>query len=741
MRSLCRYLKPNVAQITVCIILLFIQAMTNLYLPNYMADIVDVGIQKYGISEASPSAISNQGFNFLQNFMDEAEKQTMNDNYTLIKAGSSEAKSYEDQYPLVKSEDIYVKNSIDDEDVQENIDEAFCRSIMSLIYFTQGLSTDNSSDISLSVNDINIEDIYKVSSALNVAPQSQIDLCISQAKEQASNQVTTIGSTMCKLFYTELGIDVSKIQSDYIWQVGVMMLVLTFAGAVSAILVGLIASRLAASVARNIRHDIFEKVQYFSSAEFDKFSTASLITRTTNDITQVQDLLVMGIRILCYAPIIGIGGTILALSESVSMSWIIVLSVILVLGIMLLAFVITMPKYKIVQKITDKINLITRENLSGIMVIRAFGTQKHEEERFDKVNRQLTDLNLFVNRVMGMLHPAMTLIMNVFCVIVIWFGGHEVEKAALEVGSMMEFMQYTMMIITSFLMISIMFIMVPRSAVSINRIEEVLNTSASVVDKKSTVCMNLSKPQTVEFKNVSFKYGSADEYVLDNISFKANPGETTAFIGSTGSGKSTLINLIPRFYDVSKGSISIGGIDVRNISQKELRDNIGFVPQKGMLFSGTISSNLRYGDEAASDNKLYEAAEIAQSLDFIEKKANKFESAIAQGGSNVSGGQKQRLCIARALVKKAPIYIFDDSFSALDFKTDSALRKALKSYTKNSVVLIVAQRVSTIMNAEQIIVLDEGKIVGKGTHKELLNTCETYKAIATSQLSKEELLK
>lgn len=744
MRFLMRYLKYHLGELVVCLILLFIQAMTNLYLPNYMADIVDIGIQQGGIYEASPIAISEEGLNFLMNFMDDDGKQLIYNSYTLIEKDSDSALKYKEQYPLLENENIYVENDLNEYEKQY-VDEVFCRSAMSLIYFMDEnigkIASEDTTNASSSIEDINAKDIYEITPMISNLSDEQINYYIDKANEININHVTSIGSTMCKPFYKELGVDTAKRQSDYLWETGIIMMMLTLTGAVSAVLVGLLAAKISASVSKNARHDIFKKVQYFSSAEFDKFSTASLITRTTNDITQIQNLIVMGIRILFYAPIVGIGGIILALKVSLSMSWIIVLSVIIVLGLMTVVFAVTMPRYKIIQKITDKINLIIRENLSGIMVIRAFGTQKHEEERFDKVNKELTNVNLFVNKIMVMLIPAMMFIMNIFCVIVIWFGGHEIENAALNVGNMMAFMQYTMLIIMSFLMIAVMFIMVPRSMVSANRIEEVLETQSSINDKDNSIHMDLSKKQTVEFKNVSFKYGNANEYVLKDINFKANPGETIAFIGSTGSGKSTLIGLVPRFYDVSDGEILIGGVDIRDIPQKELRDNIGFVPQNGVLFSGTIASNLRYGDENADKDKLYEAAKIAQSLDFIEKKSEKFESPIAQGGGNVSGGQKQRLCIARALVKNAPIYIFDDSFSALDFKTDAALRKALKGYTKNSVVMIVAQRVSTIMNAEQIIVLDEGRIVGKGTHKQLLKTCDTYRAIAESQLSKEELLK
>ncbi|ADZ84273.1 ABC transporter ATP-binding protein [Cellulosilyticum lentocellum] len=526
--------------------------------------------------------------------------------------------------------------------------------------------------------------------------------------------------------------------NGFILQTGGIMLLISLGGVIAAILVGLIASKVGAGVARTLRRHVFEKVSSFSNAEFDKFSTASLITRTTNDITQIQNLVTMMIRMMFYAPIMGVGGIILALSKDVSMSWIIILAVVILIGLIVVISIIVLPRFKKVQSLIDKLNLIVRENLSGMLVIRAFNTQKFEEKRFDEANKDLMKVNLFVNRVMTFMMPAMMLLMNLISVLVIWVGSHRVGAGQLEVGDMMAFMQYTMQIIMSFLFISMMFIMIPRASVSGRRVSEVLETELTIIDQKNALPIEKAIG-VIEFKNVSFSYPGAEEPVLHDVSFVAKPGETTAFIGATGSGKSTLINLVPRFYDVTEGSILLDGKDIRDIAQHDLREQIGYVPQKGILFSGTIESNLSYGKKDASEKELLEAATIAQAKEFIDLKPEGMKSGIAQGGTNVSGGQKQRLSIARALATKPQIYIFDDSFSALDFKTDAQLRAELKKNVTNATVLLVAQRISTIMHAEQIIVLDEGHVVGKGTHQELLKTCEVYKEIALSQLSKEEL--
>lgn len=525
---------------------------------------------------------------------------------------------------------------------------------------------------------------------------------------------------------------------NFIIKTGFTMLGISLLSAVFTIIVSFLAAKIAAGMCRTIRNDLFTNIETFSNAEFDKFSTSSLITRTTNDITQIQMLIVMSIRMIFYAPIMAIGGFVHALANSKSMSWIIALAIICLLGLILTIFTIAMPKFKIIQNLIDKLNLVVRENLDGILVIRAFNTREFEENRFDKANKDLTDTNLFVNRVMVSMMPIMTLIMNLVTVLIVWVGANQVSGFKMDVGEMMAYMQYVMQIIFAFLMLSMMFIMIPRASVSGDRIADVLEAKTSIknnhIASKIDNCTGL-----VEFKNVCFRYPGGDEDVLNNISFTARPGETTAFIGSTGSGKSSIINLIPRFYDPSSGEVLIDGINIKNIDLHELRKNIGYVPQKGILFSGTIKSNLSYADKNASDENILRAASIAQAMEFIDSKPERFDEIIAQGGNNVSGGQKQRLSIARALLSKPQIAIFDDSFSALDFKTDAALRKALKKETGSSTVLLVAQRISTIMNAEQIIVLDNGHISGKGTHENLMKTCNIYREIALSQLSQEEL--
>ena len=525
---------------------------------------------------------------------------------------------------------------------------------------------------------------------------------------------------------------------SFIIKTGFTMLGVSLLSASFTIIVSFLASRVAAGMCRTIRNDLFTNIESFSNAEFDRFSTSSLITRTTNDITQIQTLIVMIIRMIFYAPIMAIGGFVHALANSKSMSWIIALAIICLLGLIFTVFTIAMPKFKAIQNLIDKLNLVVRENLDGILVVRAFNTQDFEEDRFDKANKDLTNTNLFVNRVMVSMMPLMTLIMNLITVLIVWVGANQVSAFKMDVGEMMAYMQYVMQIIFAFLMLSMMFIMIPRASVSGDRIAEVLEAVSSI--KNNEIASKLKKcTGLIEFNNVSFKYPGGDEDVLHNISFTARPGETTAFIGSTGSGKSSIVNLIPRFYDVTSGEILLDGIDIRNIDLHDLRNNIGYVPQKGVLFSGTIKSNISYADKNANEEDILRAATIAQSMEFIDSKPEKFDTGIAQGGNNVSGGQKQRLSIARALLKKPQISIFDDSFSALDFKTDAALRTALKEETGGSTMLLVAQRISTIMNAEQIIVLDNGYIVGKGTHESLMQSCEVYKEIALSQLSKEEL--
>lgn len=583
-----------------------------------------------------------------------------------------------------------------------------------------------------------LDTLYQLIPLLAYVPQEGLDAAREQAAASDSMMGQQVGVTLTRLFYQELGLDTGAIQTGYIWGKGLQMLGVALLGVIATVLVGFFSARMAADVGHRLRHDLFAKVESFGSSEFDRFSTASLITRTTNDVQQIQMLVTMGVRMICYTPIIGIGGVIFAVQKSVSLSWLVAVAVVVFLGLIAVALAVVLPKFKILQKLIDRLNLVSRENLSGMMVVRAFGNEAYEERRFDRANRDQMETTRFVQRVMSALMPAMMLGMNLLSVLIVWIGGHAIAESTLQIGDMMAFIQYAMQIIMAFLMIAMIFIMVPRASVSAGRILEVLDAPLAIQDPAQPETIQEPKG-LVEFHDVSFRYGGADSDVLEHISFTAKPGETTAFIGSTGSGKSTLVNLIPRFYDVTGGSITIDGVDVRKLSQHQLREMIGYVPQKGMLFSGTVASNLRYGREDAGEEELQEALSTAQAADFVNAMDQGVDSPIAQGGTNVSGGQRQRLSIARALTRKAPIYIFDDSFSALDFKTDAALRKALAQNTAQATVLIVAQRVSTILHAQQIIVLDQGRMVGKGTHKELLRTCPEYREIAESQLQKEEL--
>jgi ATP-binding cassette subfamily B protein len=722
------------------ILLLFARAWSELSLPNLMSNIVNIGIQQSGIEEDAPEAISENGLMLLTYFTDEDGKTVLDDSYTLIATGSDEASEYLDEYPLLETENIYVLNDLSEEETTEVGTVYSDAAYAFMLYLQDTMGTSSETDITdMESIDIDVDELYQMLPYFAMMPSETFADDITTSQNADTTFTTQVGVAFTKIFYTELGVDTAAIQHNYILHTGIIMLLVTLAGITASITVGLFAARISAGVARDVRHDVFDKVEHFASHEFDQFSTASLITRSTNDITQIQMLILMGVRMICYAPIIGIGGIIMAVNKSPSLSWIIAVAVITLIGVIMIIFSIAMPKFRLIQNLVDRLNLVTRENLSGMMVIRAFGNQKYEEDRFEHANAELTGINLFVNRVMVFMMPFMMLLMNGMTLLIVWVGAHQIEQSAMQVGDMMAFMQYAMQIIFAFLMIAMMFIMVPRASVSANRIAEVLKTDLSITDPKDPKTFGGKAKGTVKFDHVSFRYHNAEADVLHDITFTAQPAQTTAFIGSTGSGKSTLVNLIPRFYDVTGGAITIDGIDVRDLSQKELRDNIGYVPQKGVLFSGTIDSNIRYGKEDADEEEVQLAAKIAQAEEFIEKKEDQFESEISQGGANVSGGQKQRLSIARALAKQAPIYIFDDSFSALDFQTDAALRKALQKYTGDSAVLIVAQRVSTIMSADQIIVLDEGKIVGIGTHSQLLKTCEVYREIAESQLSKEEL--
>jgi ATP-binding cassette subfamily B protein len=706
MLKLIKHLKPFLWSIVAIFALLFVQAMTDLALPGYMADIVNIGIQSSGVQNATPEAIRASEFDKLTSVMSENDKAEVSDYYALLDKQTlpeSDYTKYVKEYPALANEPIYKLNT-DDKTVIDRLNAIFGKSIILAMAKEQP----------------------------GAAAAPQIELMPAKLIKQSS-------VAFLIREYEALGMDLTRIQSMYILRVGGLMLLITLLGAGCSVYVGYLSARVAAGLARNLRQQIFKRVESFSNTEFDKFSTASLITRSTNDITQVQMLLIMLFRTVFYAPILGIGGIIRVLGSEASMSWIIAAAVMAILTMIGVMLAIAIPKFKIVQKLVDKVNLVTREILSGLMVIRAFNTQQYEEEKFDIANKDLTRTNLFINRVIVLLMPAMMLIMNIVMITIVWIGAHQVDTGSVQVGDMMAFMQYSMQIIMSFLMVSMVFIMLPRAIVSVQRINEVLETEPVINDPKNPQKFNGDLKGQVEFQKVSFRYPSAEDDVLKNVNFIAKSGQTTAVIGSTGSGKSTLINLIPRFYDVTGGSILVDGIDIREVTQHDLRDKIGYVSQKTLLFTGTIDSNIRYANENASVTDVEKFAETAQALDFIKENERGFETAVAQGGANLSGGQKQRLAIARALAKRPEIFIFDDSFSSLDYTTDAALRRAMRKETSHATVLIVTQRISTIMGSDQIVVLDHGEVVGIGRHRELMKTCEVYREIAQSQLSREEL--
>ncbi len=725
MYKLTKYLKPFTGLILIAIVFLFGQAMADLSLPDYMSKIVNVGIQNGGIENAVPEAVRASQMEKVLMFVGEEDRREVVDKYKLIDKSSTDYTMYVKKYPALDKEPIYVlKENTEIEKLNLVLGKAF-------------IAVSEIEKIKEEAKDGQLEfDGQNTTAKQLIEMNRQMNDKIAAMDESTIVQYAV---NSIKTEYAALGMNVEQIQKRYIINIGISMLLISLLSAICVVFVGYLSSRTGAGLARNLRRDVFTKVENFSNTEMDKFSTSSLITRTTNDINHVQMLVMMMIRMVFYSLIMAIGGIIKAVGKSQSMTWVIVVGVIAIIGLILTVFSVALPKFKLIQKLVDRLNLVTRENLSGMMVIRAFNTQKFEEDRFDKANQDLTKTNLFVNRVMVVMFPTMMLIMNGITLLIIWVGANQIANSSMQVGDMMAFMQYAMQIMFSFLMMSFMFIMIPRASVAAQRIAEVLETEPQIKDPKDAKRFNIREMGVVEFKNVSFKYNGAEENMLKNISFKAMPGQTTAFIGSTGSGKTTLVNLIPRFYDVTEGQVLVDGIDVREVTQHDLRDKIGYVPQKSSLFSGTIESNMKYANEKASFEDMKLAIEIAQALEFVNEKPEGIKSDISQGGGNVSGGQKQRLSIARALMKKPEIYIFDDSFSALDFKTDSALRKALKEKIKSATILIVAQRISTIMNAEQIIVLDEGRIVGKGTHKELMKNCTAYQEIALSQLSKEEL--
>lgn len=736
MLKIKRYLKPYIALLLGAVMLLFGQAMLELTLPNYMSDIVNVGLQQGGITYSAPEAIDAQSMQMIQMFMSEEGKAVVENAYTQL--GSDDLAELQKTYPNLQAGDYAMLG-----ESSEQVESAFSRASYAMVLTIKQMADKQGGDSSGSAKETSIDPqvMEQMMMALRQpAMQEQIQSAISEAAVTPETMISQTGPVLVKSFYRALGADTDAIQTNYILMDGLKMLGLTVLLTSCAIAAGFCLARLGAGVGRDLRRDVFSKVTNFNNSEMDQFSTASLITRSTNDITQIQNFLSMGFRMMCFAPIMGLGGLIMGISKSISLAWIMALALIVMLGLISTLFSIALPRFKKMQSLVDRLNLVSREELSGIMVIRAFANQDFVQKRFDGANRDLTSNTLFVNRAMATMMPVMTFVMNGISLLIVWFGGKQIEQSTLQVGDMMAFIQYAMHVIMSFLFISIMFIMVPRASVSAERINEILTTENKVADPKQPKHFAKRPSGLVEFKDVSFRYDGADADVLEHITFTAQPGQTTAFIGSTGSGKSTLINLIPRFYDATHGSVTVDGIDVRDLSQQELRDQIGYVPQKGMLFSGTVASNLRYAANAqASDQLLEQSAQVAQADEFIRTLEKGYDTEISQGGTNVSGGQRQRLSIARALVKKPPIYIFDDTFSALDFKTDAKLRKALKGYTENATVFIVAQRVSTIMQADQIVVLDEGKIVGIGKHEDLLKNCETYREIAESQLSKEEL--
>lgn len=739
MLKLKHYFKKFWAPILLCVGLLFLQSQSELALPDYMSDIVSVGIQAGGFDSAVSDVLSEDTYNHLLVLMDEKDQEIFEKSYKLVKAKDVDEDTL-DKFSKADGRDLYMLKDINDKDMDKL--EAILVKPMLLITSIDSMDP-NSKEYQEQFG--NLPAGMSPYDALAILPKEQKDKMFSEI----DNQMEAMGESTLKIAasngvkaeYTRLGRDVDQVQKDYILISGVKMLAIALAGTVCAIACGYLASKIGSGVSRLLRGDVFKKVESFSNEEFNKFSTASLITRTTNDITQVQMVVIMFIRIVCFAPMMGIGALIKAFQNTPSMTWIIGLVLVIIFAVIGVTFTIAMPKFKLVQSLIDRLNLTMRENLSGMLVIRAFGNEDHSEKRFEKANSDLTKVNLFVNRTMVSMMPIMLFIFNVVSLLIVYYGAKQIDLGNIAIGQMIAFMQYAMQIITSFLMIAMIAIMLPRASVAADRIYEVLSMKPKIVDPKEAKSFNNDKRGLVEFKNVTFKYPGAHEAVLENISFTAKPGQTTAFIGSTGSGKSTLINLIPRFYEVSDGSIMVDGVDIRDVKQHDLRDKIGLVPQKGLLFSGTIRSNLTYGAPDATDEQLEEVIKVAQAKEFIDHKEERLDSEISQGGTNVSGGQKQRLAIARAIAKNPEIFIFDDSFSALDFKTDALLRHELDKMikkTKNT-VLIVGQRIASIMSADQIIVLDEGRIVGKGKHDELMKDCKVYQEIAYSQLSKEEL--
>ena len=761
MKNLFKYAASYWKAMIAIVLILVVQAYCDLSLPAYTSDIVNVGIQQGGIEDEVPRQIATEEMEKLLLFVSEDDQQTVMDAYTedntsykkeayvLKDSVAEEENTMENlkdilQIPMMMTSGIESGSDTTkqmEDKLKEQMSQGMAQSMPQGADRTmpegmpQGESQAESQAVSL--DDMSMFDLLKM------LPAEQRATMVEKIEEQMSEMPDTIldqaAVSFCRSAYKDLGMDMDQTQIHYLLKTGGQMAALALLGMAASIMVAFLASRVGASAGRDLRSGVFHKVVGFSNNEFNHFSTASLITRSTNDIQQIQMLIVMLLRMVLYAPILAIGGVLQVMKTNVSMSWIIGLAVIIIAFVVLLLFLVVMPKFKVLQNLVDKLNLVTREILTGLPVIRAFSTEKHEEERFDDANRTLTKTNLFVNRAMTFMMPVMMFVMNGVSVLIVWTGAHGISDGQMQVGDMMAFIQYTMQIIMGFLMLCMISIMLPRAAVAADRVEEVLKSETMIHDPKQEKHFPEDGKGVLTFDHVSFRYPGADEDVLEDITFTAKPGETTAIIGSTGSGKSTLVNLIPRFYDVTSGDITLDGVDIREVKQHELREKLGYVPQKGVLFSGDIASNIMFGNSHGSDDEMIKAAEIAQATEFIDTKPEKYKSPISQGGSNVSGGQKQRLSIARAIAKHPQVFIFDDSFSALDYKTDVTLRRALAEKTSGSTVLIVAQRISTILHAEQIIVLDEGKVAGKGTHAELLKNCPVYREIAESQLSKKEL--
>lgn len=725
-----KYLKVYWLSILVVLGLLYYQTTADLKLPELMSNIVNTGITRQGIEDATIDVVRESKLNHVFLFMSKEDQAFIAKNYKFVVIGDSE---YLNDYPILETEPVYILN-LQENVLREDIATVLAKPLLISYGIDSGVVDTSKLQVPAGM------DIYQFFTILPTEQRAMIlSSMTSNFSEMSDAMIAQSATVAIKNEYELIGIDTRKIQMDYIYNIGYQMVLFALLSAVITILVGLLSSRIAAGTTRTIRKDVFSKVENFSSVEFDQFSTASLITRTGNDITQLQMLIVMMFRTFFYSPILAYGAVMNVLESNANMTWIIGLALTVIMSMILTMFIIVMPKFTAIQKMLDRVNLVARESLTGLMVVRAFKTEKHEEERFDNANKDLAKINLFVSRATSFLMPLMTFVFSGVTLMIVWYGSIQIDIGELQVGDMMAFMQYSMQIIMSFMMITMMFILIPRASVSSKRILEVLEKPLTILDAPHTVDFVKDETGVIEFDNVNFKYPNADDYVLKNISFKANKGEMTAIIGSTGSGKSSLINLIPRFYDVTSGTIKVNGRDVKEVKQIDLRDRIGYIPQKAVLFSGTIESNLRYAKENATQAELDKSIEIAQASNIVNEKSGHYQEPISQGGTNVSGGQKQRLSIARALIKNPDIYIYDDSFSALDYKTDAALRAALHKDLADKTLIVVAQRISTIMHADQIIVLNEGEIVGRGTHDELMDNCEVYREIAFSQLSKEEL--